>query len=256
MALFFCSFLRSPPRFRSSTAIAWPIRLRHRPEPLIVLLLVSMLTLIVLDASASRPDSSHVHFAGRLCAWPHWFANATWPRDHDRRHLSASWQRPTTRSQPAAASGNCRFKPAWAPFEEPMATWPCSAWSPITCTPAIRFSHSLTGRISISSREPAIRRATPTCSLECFPPDDERTALAELEANSPRWILYVDTPPKSFLRIWPGSDPCARSYAFRPSKFHRHALSHGAEAGHVRSASDKLIPKCADSFWLLRFCRC
>jgi 4-amino-4-deoxy-L-arabinose transferase-like glycosyltransferase len=40
-----------------------------------------------------------------------------------------------------------------------------------------------------------------------FSTDDERTALAELEANPPRWILYVDTPAESYLRIWPGSDP-------------------------------------------------
>jgi hypothetical protein len=40
-----------------------------------------------------------------------------------------------------------------------------------------------------------------------FSVDDERIALAELEKSPPRWIIYVDTPPESFLRIWPGSDP-------------------------------------------------
>jgi hypothetical protein len=32
-------------------------------------------------------------------------------------------------------------------------------------------------------------------------------ALQELQQSPPRWILYVDTPPEAYLRIWPGSDP-------------------------------------------------
>lgn len=40
-----------------------------------------------------------------------------------------------------------------------------------------------------------------------FSREEEHTALAELENNPPRWILYVDTAPESYLRIWPASDP-------------------------------------------------
>lgn len=39
-----------------------------------------------------------------------------------------------------------------------------------------------------------------------FSADDEHLALQELQASPPRWILYVDTPPEAYLRIWPGSD--------------------------------------------------
>jgi hypothetical protein len=37
--------------------------------------------------------------------------------------------------------------------------------------------------------------------------EDERTALAELTAKPPEWILYRDLAPADYLRIWPGSDP-------------------------------------------------
>ncbi|HEY1494502.1 MAG TPA: hypothetical protein VGF49_08155 [Candidatus Solibacter sp.] len=37
--------------------------------------------------------------------------------------------------------------------------------------------------------------------------EDERTALAELDAKPPQWILYRDVAPGDYLRIWPGSDP-------------------------------------------------
>jgi 4-amino-4-deoxy-L-arabinose transferase-like glycosyltransferase len=40
-----------------------------------------------------------------------------------------------------------------------------------------------------------------------FSAADERIALQELQQSPPRWILYVDTPPEAFLRIWPRSDP-------------------------------------------------
>jgi len=36
---------------------------------------------------------------------------------------------------------------------------------------------------------------------------DERTALSELNANPPQWVLYHDMPPAYYLRIWPGADP-------------------------------------------------
>ena len=216
--------------------LAWPIRLRRRPEPVIVLLLVSMLALIVSTAPAPRPHSPHVHLAGRLRARRRFDGSRTsGPRAAAFwRSLAADWPPRISRSPPVAASANRRFKLASAPFVEPTATSPCSAWSPITFTPAIRFSHSLTGRISTCSPVPATRRATPTCSRACFRLDDEHTALAELK-DPPRWILYVDTPPESFLRIWPGSDP-ARLAVSVHRKLHRHPLSHGAEAGHFRPA--------------------
>ena len=37
--------------------------------------------------------------------------------------------------------------------------------------------------------------------------DDERTALAELRAHPPEWILFRDLQPRDYLRIWPGTDP-------------------------------------------------
>ncbi len=36
---------------------------------------------------------------------------------------------------------------------------------------------------------------------------DERTALEELTANPPEWVLYRDVAAADYLRIWPGSDP-------------------------------------------------
>jgi hypothetical protein len=40
-----------------------------------------------------------------------------------------------------------------------------------------------------------------------FSADEERQALAELEASPPDRILYVDVPPAAYQRMWPGSDP-------------------------------------------------
>jgi hypothetical protein len=37
--------------------------------------------------------------------------------------------------------------------------------------------------------------------------DDERTALSQLAARPPEWILYRELAPSDYLRIWPGSDP-------------------------------------------------
>lgn len=40
-----------------------------------------------------------------------------------------------------------------------------------------------------------------------FPKSDVRQALAELETEPPRWIVYMDVPDSEIFRIWPGSDP-------------------------------------------------
>jgi hypothetical protein len=37
--------------------------------------------------------------------------------------------------------------------------------------------------------------------------EEERTAVSELAARPPEWILYRDLPPQAYLRIWPGADP-------------------------------------------------
>jgi hypothetical protein len=37
--------------------------------------------------------------------------------------------------------------------------------------------------------------------------EDEGTALSELKAKPPEWILYRDLPAEAYLRVWPGSDP-------------------------------------------------
>jgi len=37
--------------------------------------------------------------------------------------------------------------------------------------------------------------------------EDEATALRELRANPPTWIVYSDVPPEVFLQHWPSSDP-------------------------------------------------
>jgi hypothetical protein len=40
-----------------------------------------------------------------------------------------------------------------------------------------------------------------------FPEKDEREALAELAANPPDKVFYMDLPASAYLRIWPSSDP-------------------------------------------------
>lgn len=35
---------------------------------------------------------------------------------------------------------------------------------------------------------------------------DEREAIAELQADPPRWVIYENYPPQAVLSIWPGSD--------------------------------------------------
>jgi hypothetical protein len=37
--------------------------------------------------------------------------------------------------------------------------------------------------------------------------EDQRRAIAELQAAPPRWVIYEDFPPEAVLAIWPGSDP-------------------------------------------------
>ena len=37
--------------------------------------------------------------------------------------------------------------------------------------------------------------------------DDEATALRELQARPPTWVLYEDVPPEVYLKHWPSSDP-------------------------------------------------
>ena len=39
-----------------------------------------------------------------------------------------------------------------------------------------------------------------------FPEKDELAALAELEADPPAWVYYMDLPEDVYLRIWPSSD--------------------------------------------------
>ncbi len=36
---------------------------------------------------------------------------------------------------------------------------------------------------------------------------EEHTALSELMANRPQWVIYRDIAPAAYLRLWPGSDP-------------------------------------------------
>ncbi len=40
-----------------------------------------------------------------------------------------------------------------------------------------------------------------------FPESDTRIALQELQAEPPRWMVFMDIPESEFLRLWPGSDP-------------------------------------------------
>ena len=37
--------------------------------------------------------------------------------------------------------------------------------------------------------------------------EDERRAIAEMEADPPRWVVYEKYPAKAVLSVWPGSDP-------------------------------------------------
>jgi hypothetical protein len=37
--------------------------------------------------------------------------------------------------------------------------------------------------------------------------DDEMTALKELQARPPAWVLYEDVSPEMYLKHWPSSDP-------------------------------------------------
>ena len=62
-------------------------------------------------------------------------------------------------------------------------------------------------------------------------PDDESSALRDLEAKPPRWIVWHDFPRELILKNWPNSDPNRLNFprleAFFASKYH---LANPAEA--------------------------
>lgn len=204
----FLLFLTLPATLPIVDAIAWPMRLRRKAEPAIVLLLASMLALIV--STLPRPDLIHLMYAS-----------------------------PVTYA--LAATLIVRGLPSRAV----MVVAICSAL--MAATDFSIAANRRIGEPSIQTRLGTIRGTVGDVSVlrlvtdhvhpgdtffafpywpnfylfagarnptryaymqpGMFSADDERTALAELERDPPRWILYVDTPPESFLRIWPGSDP-------------------------------------------------
>ena len=66
--------------------------------------------------------------------------------------------------------------------------------------------------------------------------EDERRAIAELDAAPPRWLIYENFPPEVVLAIWPGSDPSRVTMAEVSSYLHAHfhpADSVSGPWGHV-----------------------
>ncbi len=204
----FLIFITLPATLPIVDVIAWPIRLRRRVEPLIVLLLVSMLALIV--STLPRPDLIHLMYISPVA---YALAVALIVRALPGRVMmiaaicsalmatvdySIAVTRRITEPSIETRLGTIRgtdgdlsvlrlvtdhVHPGDTFFAFPY--WPNFYLFAGARNPT-RFAYMQPGMFSA---------------------DDERTALAELQRDPPHWILYVDTPPESFLRIWPGSDP-------------------------------------------------
>jgi 4-amino-4-deoxy-L-arabinose transferase-like glycosyltransferase len=204
----FLLFLTLPATLPVLAVVAWPIRLRHRAEPMIVFLLVSMLALIV--STLPRPDLIHLMYISPVA-----FALASVL---------------ITRALPGRATmiiAICSLLMAATDFSI-AANRRIGEPSIQTRLGTIRGTEGdlMVLRLVTDHVHPGdtffafpywpnfylfagARNPTRYAYMQpgMFSVDDERTALAELRNDPPRWILYVDTPPESFLRIWPGSDP-------------------------------------------------
>jgi 4-amino-4-deoxy-L-arabinose transferase-like glycosyltransferase len=204
----FLVFLTLPATLPILDLVAWPIRLRRRPEPVIVLLLVCMLALIL--STLPRPDLIHLMYISPVA-----YA------------LAATLIVRGFPSRAAAFLAICSLLMAATDFsiaarrrigEPSMETRLGTIRGTEGDLSVLRlitdhvhpgdtffaFPYWPNFYLFAGARNPT-RYAYMQPGM--FSADDERTALRELERNPPRWIIYVDTPPESFLRIWPGSDP-------------------------------------------------
>jgi 4-amino-4-deoxy-L-arabinose transferase-like glycosyltransferase len=208
VVVIFLIFITLPATLPMVDVIAWPILLRRQAEPLMVLLLVSMLTLIV--STLPRPDLIHLMYispvpyalaatlivralpgrvtmAVTVCSAL--MATTDYSIAVTRRITEPSIQ--TRLGAIRGTEGDLSVLRLVTDHVHPGDTF-------------FAFSYWPNFYLFAGARNPT-RYAYMQPGM--FSADDERTALAQLQKEPPRWILYVDTPPEMFLRIWPGSDP-------------------------------------------------
>jgi 4-amino-4-deoxy-L-arabinose transferase-like glycosyltransferase len=204
----FLLFLTLPATLPILSLVAWPIRLRRRAEPAIVFLLVSMLALIV--STLPRPDLIHLMYVSPLAY-----------------SLAATLITRALAGRAAMIIAICSVLMAATDFSiaanrrigEPGIQ---TRLGTIRGTEGdLNVLRLVTDHVHPGDSFFAFpywpnfylfagaRNPTRYAYLQpgMFSAGDESIALGELERDPPRWVLYVDTPPESFLRIWPGSDP-------------------------------------------------
>ena len=204
----FLLFFTLPATLPIVNVIWWPVRLRRRAEPLIVLLLVCMLALIL--STLPRPDLIHLMYISPVAyALAATLIARTLPgrvimivaicsllmaaTDYSiaaRRRIGE----PSIQTRLGTIRGTDGDLAALRLITDHVH--PGDTFFAFPYWPNFYFVSGARNPTRYAYMQPGM-----------FSADDERTALAELEKNPPHWILYVDTPPESFLRIWPGSDP-------------------------------------------------
>ena len=213
----FLIFLTLPATLPILAAIGWPVRLRldpKDPRAIILLLLASMAALIV--STLPRPDLIHLMYIspvayvlaaalavrvlpkkaligiGLACA----IMAASDYAIAIERHIGESMLQ-TRAGLVRGSEGDlavlqmvtARVKPGQTLFAFPY--WP-NFYFPTGARNPTRYAYLQPGMFSA---------------------EEEREALGELEQSPPDWILYVDTPASSYLRIWPASDPARLRFA-------------------------------------------
>lgn len=207
----FLVFLTLPATLPIFAVIGWPLRLRRHPkdEPeAILLLLASMLALVA--STLPRPDLIHLMYvspvayaltAGLLyrvvparVAIAIAFAAVFMASVEDWMSVARWWSEPAMETRVGKVRGSegdlralrlvlDHVRPQDSLFAFPY--WPNFYFASGARNPT-RYAYLQPGM---------------------FSSEEEHAALEELEKDPPRWVLYVDTPAETFLRIWPGSDP-------------------------------------------------
>lgn len=207
----FLVFFTLPATLPVFTLLAWPLRLRSHPKDhpaAILILLASMLALIA--STLPRADLIHLMYispiAYALAAAllfrvlpPRWMfavalASLLLASIDNWISITRRWTEPSMATRIGTVRGSegdlralrlvlDHVRPGDMFFSFPY--WPNFYFASGARNPT-RYAYLQPGMFSI---------------------EEERAALRDLEQNPPRWILYVDTPPESYLRVWPGSDP-------------------------------------------------
>ena len=216
-------------------AIAWPVRLKSHPEApraVVILLLASVAAVILGTLAPARPQSSDRRGRARVCSGQQPGLVRTVPKaaalgiaalfliiaaaDYfiaiERRLTEPTLETRAGKLRgPAGDLDTLQFVASNVRPEDRFFAFPY-----------LPNFYLITGA----------RNPTQFAYLQpgMFSADQERQALAELEASPPERILYIDVAPENYLRMWPGSDlvpslafPRARTVPGRALPYHRPA---------------------------------